>query len=203
MADKEFEQKMETMRVNLGKKLKSWDRPIWGYEKAPEPERKEGERWTDSDGRKWIVKGGIKQTISKMEKFRKPWFCPSCSKAMNHRFDDKFLALYNKCYNCTIEWHTKMKLNGTWNEFEQTTLRENELSYLKDKISGLKDYVRTFKIPQVHFSNGGWEELATIGHFKKLFDDIKDEIELCEKRISQIEEEKLKKENTDDNNNIK
>ena len=49
-----------------------------GYTKKYE-HHKEGDIW-EEDGRKWTIKNGIKQNVTKMDKFKKmgkiPLFCP-------------------------------------------------------------------------------------------------------------------------------
>jgi hypothetical protein len=93
------------------------------------------------------------------------------------------------CYDCTLEEHTKMKLNGTWEQFERSMVRRNEMSWLRDHIEQCKDYIRTFRPPQVHFENGGWEQLASIQQFTGLFEDIRADIKLCEDRLAVLERE--------------
>jgi hypothetical protein len=182
-----MEQKLESIRGELAKKVKQFDRPIVGW-RPDVIERKEGETWED-DGKLWTVKNGIKQSITKLQEAKTPWWCPKCEKAMSHRFDDKFYRLYHMCYDCTIQEHTRMKLDGTWEAFEQSMVRRNEMAWLRDHIQECKDYIRTFKTPQVHFENGGWEELASIQQFAGLFEEIRADIKLCEQRLAVLEQE--------------
>jgi hypothetical protein len=84
-----------------------------------------------------------------------------------------------------------MKLEGTWDQLEKTMLQENEKAWLRDHIAECKDYIRTFKVPQVHFENGGWEEIAKLSDFTELFSNIKKDIKFSEDRIAQIEKEQL------------
>jgi hypothetical protein len=190
------EDKIEQIRIDVAKKLKTWDRPIWGYE-APKIERNEGEEWTDDAGKRWIRKNGINQSISKLEKAKTPWFCPKCSKSMSHRFDMMFYRRKGQCFDCTISEDTQRMKNGAWDEYEKKVLRSNEKGFLKDKIAEYKDYVRTFKVPQIHFENGGWQEIAKIEQFKEMFATIKKDIELCEARIKEIETEEQREQNDD------
>lgn len=182
-------QKVDALRNQLASKIQKFDRPIVGWRPEAEPTRKEGERWFDAEGKAWTVKNGIKQSISKLQDAKTPWWCPKCEKSMGHRLDDKFFKLYNQCYDCTIKQHTQMKIDGTWDAFEKRMLRENEKAYLRDMIEERKDYIRTFRTPQVHFENGGWEELAKLEHFTELFESLQRDIKACEDRLKQIEAE--------------
>jgi hypothetical protein len=182
-----MEQKLDSIRGELAKKVKQFDRPIVGWNPTP-VDRKEGEIWED-DGKQWTVKNGLKQSIPKLQDAKTPWWCPKCEQSMSHRFDDKFYRLYHMCYKCTIDEHTHMKLDGVWEEFEQNMIRENEMAWLRDHIQECKDYIRTFRTPQVHFENGGWEELASIKQFTQLFETIRSEIQVCEDRLALLEQE--------------
>lgn len=189
MNERDTQQKISALRQKLEQKVQKFDRPVFGYT-PPKIERKEGDEWTDSDGKLWTMKNGLIQSISKLQGYKRPWWCPKCSKAMNHRFDDKFYNRTGKCYNCNIDDDTKMMIDGTFEAMEKTRVRNNEISWLKDHISECKDYIRTFKTPQVHFENGGWEEIASIQQFTGLFNQIREEIALCEGRLKFLEDER-------------
>ncbi len=55
-----------------------------GYSKA-QIERKEGDVWEES-GKKWTIKNGIKQTVTRFDKLKEsinlPLTCPKCGKAI-------------------------------------------------------------------------------------------------------------------------
>jgi hypothetical protein len=189
MSEHETQQKISALRKTLEQKANKFDRPVFGWT-PPTVERKEGEEWVDDDGKEWTKKNGLIQSVSKLSMFKRPWFCPQCSKSMSHRFDDKFYNRTGKCYNCNIEDDTKLVLNGTFEAVHTKRIRANEISWLKDHIMECKDYIRTFKVPQVHFENGGWEEIAKVEHFSQLFDTINQEIETCSQRLKFLEEER-------------
>ena len=58
-----------------------------GYTKAEEF-HKEGDIW-EVDGRKWTIKNGIKQNITKLDSAKKshvmPLFCPTCKSLMDEK----------------------------------------------------------------------------------------------------------------------
>ena len=69
-----------------------------GYSKKEEF-HKEGDIW-EMDGRKWTIKDGIKQNITKLDKAKKlnimPIFCPNCSTQMKQRFDKDYYNISKK-----------------------------------------------------------------------------------------------------------
>ena len=81
-----------------------------GYRKA-EVTHKEGDIW-EEDGRKWTIKDGIKQNITKLDKFKKaavPLFCPSCGTIMNKQLDPHYFKAYGACLDCVKKKETQIK----------------------------------------------------------------------------------------------
>ena len=104
-----------------------------GYSKA-QVARKEGDVW-EEDGRKWTIKDGIKQNVTKLDKAKElamPMFCPSCKKIMKHKFDQMFWNNHRKCYSCVIELETQLKSKGLWEEY-QTQINNTDIdNFIKD-----------------------------------------------------------------------
>lgn len=159
--------------------------------KSVHADRKENEVWEDHNGKKWTRRNGIVQSISKFEGLRTPYWCPKCTKSMNHRLDDKFYRLHGFCMECTLKWHTQMKLDGTFDAYERHIMRENEKAFLNEKIQEHEDYIRTFRTPQQHYGDGRWEELASKSLFEGTFDEVRADIEFCKARLEQITNEEL------------
>ena len=98
-----------------------------GYTKAKEF-YKEGDVWTEN-GREWTIKDGIKQNITKLDKAKEltmPMFCPSCGGVMKHKFDPLFWKNHRRCYNCVVEFETRLKTKGLWTEY-QTQINNNAI----------------------------------------------------------------------------
>jgi hypothetical protein len=86
-----------------------------GYSKVDEF-HKEGDIW-EENGRKWTIRDGIKENITKLDKFKKaavPLFCPTCKGVMNKQLDPHYFKAYGACLNCTKKLETKHKVEGTW-----------------------------------------------------------------------------------------
>ena len=84
-----------------------------GYTKKEEF-HKEGDIW-EADGRKWTIKDGIKQNITKLDKFKTstvPLFCPTCKGIMNKQLDPHYFKSFGACLDCTKIKETKLKISG-------------------------------------------------------------------------------------------
>jgi hypothetical protein len=153
-------------------------------------QRFDGEVWVE-DNKKWIMQNGAKVSFSNLQEARMPIWCPRCSKPMNHRFDRKFYYLRGWCFNCNVDVEHQMRLDGTFEEFEKRIVRENEKAWLRDAITERLEYVKNFKEPQMHFSDGRWEKLAERGQFKELFDSIFDDVDKLVERLDIIISQEL------------
>ena len=96
---------------------------------------KEGDIW-EEEGRKWTIKNGIKQNITKMDKFKKlnhiPLFCPECNTLMKKRLDKKVFPAYQKCFDCVID-HEASISNTPESEHYYTNLRNGHIQSVTDQ----------------------------------------------------------------------
>ena len=118
---KEFNKKDVERLRNLvkGKSGKRTTQGI-GYTKKQEF-HKEGDIW-EENGRKWTIKDGIKQNITKLDKFKKtavPLFCPSCGTIMNKQLDPHYFKAYGACLDCIKKKETQIKNTSKWDEHKK------------------------------------------------------------------------------------
>lgn len=192
ISEKEMQTKLEEIKFNVGSKMKTWaDRLQFSMAFTPKIERFEGEVWSE-DGKRWIMTDGIKRSYSVLQDARMPWWCPKCKRTMNHRFDRKFYYLRGHCFNCNVEFEGAMRINGTWDEFERRLLRENEKSILRDKIEEHIAYMKDFRVPQMHFGDGRWEQLGTMKDYAPKFEQLQSDIDFMLGRLEEIRQEEEK-----------
>ena len=110
-----------------------------GYTKKSK-HHKEGDIWNE-DGRKWTIKNGIKQNITKMDKFKKmgkiPLFCPECSSLMKKELDKKVFPAYKKCFDCVVDHEAELKKQGKYENYI-TDLRNN---HIQGAMDGYKSFM--------------------------------------------------------------
>ena len=120
---KQFAEK-DIQRVRNLVKGKNGERITYGIGYTQEiEEHTEGETWVENN-RTWIIKDGIKQNITKMDKFKKvtvPIFCPSCKSVMDKQLDPHYYKSYGTCVDCRCTFETKHKIAGTWEDYIKNT----------------------------------------------------------------------------------
>jgi hypothetical protein len=105
-----------------------------GYQK-PQESHKEGDIW-EEDGRKWTIKDGVKQNITKLDKAKKlhlvPIFCTNCKKPMKKRFDKDYYHIHKMCFDCVIDFEHNLKKLGLWEEYEKNIINSDIEGFIKD-----------------------------------------------------------------------
>ena len=114
-----------------------------GYTKT-QVEHKEGDVW-EENGKKWTIKNGIKQTITRFDELKKvinlPLICPSCSKAMkNNTLNKKMWPIHSKCFDCVIARETELKRQGKFEEYAKSLISGGVKQYIKDLEDALIDF---------------------------------------------------------------
>jgi len=191
---KDQQQRLDSQVDVVRDKITKWaDRVVVGqYTGEPEKERNEGEIWTDVDGKKWIIKNGIKQSIRKTQGAAIPYWCPKCERVLNHWLQEQTYQLRGACYDCWLKYDTKLRKANLFEAYDRRRKWSNEKDWLIDLIAQREDYIKNFKSPQLHFQDGRWEELAHKGLFKDALAAIAKDIQFLKNRYDHIEKEEAK-----------
>lgn len=121
---------VQRMRNLITKKNNGATKSQIGYTKAYN-EYKEGDVW-EENGKQWTIKNGIKQTVTKLDIIRKhvlmPLTCPTCNQPMKNKLDKIMYNIHSKCFNCVVEYETKLKTEGKFEEYK-FNINKQSLSY--------------------------------------------------------------------------
>jgi hypothetical protein len=180
------EKALADVRRKVAEKVgKEGNRLVFGWRGDPEPTRKEGDEWYDVDGKKWTIKNGIRQSVTKQDSAKTPWWCPKCSKPMNHRFDIKFWRIRGHCMDCNIKEEMKIRAQGeeAWKKYEQTVMLRNYIAEVTDKIAELQDYHDTITKPE--FVNADETKILMIEKWDVDIEKVKADLR---KDIAQLKE---------------
>ena len=115
-----------------------------GFEKQTE-ERNEGDVW-EENGKKWTIKNGLKQTVTKHDKLREmvnmPLTCPKCKNAMKPtKLNKKMWNIHSQCFNCTVEHETYLKGTGQYEEYAKKLMNANKNSFVNDYEQAVEAYI--------------------------------------------------------------
>ena len=149
---------------------------------------KEGDIW-EKNGRKWTIKDGIKQNITKFDDIKKviktPLFCPNCKKQMKHKFDPSYYKIHKKCHDCIIEFEHQLRMEGKYDDYIKELKAKNSLNMVNDMESYLLNAVNAT-------NNGYVSEQGTIERWVGGIDKEKMTKDIIEG--AQIRRESIKKE---------
>jgi hypothetical protein len=110
-------------------------------------EYKEGDTW-EENGKKWTIKKGIKQTVTKFDKLKQliimPITCPKCSQPMKlHDLNKKMWSIHSMCLNCVIKMEAEIKRTGKWDEYEKEMMNNNKNAMVNDFEEAFNNFMNT------------------------------------------------------------
>ena len=115
---------------------------VVGYRKIEE-EHKEGDVWTESDGKTWTMEDGLKVSVSKLQKARDlamiPLSCPKCGKPMNTRLDKKMFPIHGICFECVTKMEDSLRRAGLYKQYEQEMMKGNIEGFARELRERVKD----------------------------------------------------------------
>ena len=97
--------------------------------------------------------------IEALQEAKMPWFCPECNKVMKSRLDDKMYRLYNQCFDCQVKFENKLRIEDKYEECEEKKVLNNQLSYIKDQIQSVEDWVDETENSPTIFNQVGIREV--------------------------------------------
>jgi len=136
MLQREFKERdVQRMRNIITKDYTAKTTTQIGYSKT-QINYKEGDVWEEA-GKKWTIKNGIKQTVTRFDKLKEsinlPLSCPKCGKAMkNHNLNKKMWSIHKICFDCVITIETELKRTGQYEEYTRNLTTRGIKSYINE-----------------------------------------------------------------------
>jgi len=179
---KEFSKRdVQRMRNLITGKSGDKTATLAGWDKHTQ-DHKEGDVWEEA-GRKWTIKNGIKQNITKLDRVKNlallPLNCPSCKKVM--RVDDlnkKMYSIHKMCLDCVVSMEDEIKRSGKWDEYAKNIMNSNKNASLEDFERALDTWLQD---KDTFVSEAGDVESWSGGDKKKMFEEIKANLEKLKK----------------------
>ena len=144
---KEFKQSdVQRVRNLVNKDFTSKTKAQSGYKKSADRHR-EGDIWEES-GKKWTIKNGIKQNITKLDAAKKairiPLTCPNCGGPMKHWLAKKMYKIHGFCFDpCTVEMEADLRKAGLYDQYEKRMMQGNMKAFAQDVEQWVEDLVNT------------------------------------------------------------
>jgi len=160
-----------------------------------------GEKWFDSDGNEWEQKNGYKIKLGKVwqqelhEYLNSFPNCPkeSCTCGIPKRLDQKMKKIHGMCFDCVVKMEHKIRLEGKWDEYEKTKLKENAMAWL---IEAERDKnLIVDELSRLEFANefGDIEKWDTKINKEELLSKIENEFEEFKRNFIEKLEKDLEK----------
>ena len=180
---KEFKQSdVQRVRNLVNKDFTSKTKSQTGYQKKYS-HHKEGDIW-EADGRKWTIKDGIKQNITKLDSAKKavrvPLRCPKCQGSMKHHLAKKMYKIHGFCFDCTIDMEAKLRRAGLYDQYESRMLQGNMKAFAKD--------IEEWALDAINSKNTFVTEAGDIEDWKSNSDKDKEILKNVQQYISYISE---------------
>ena len=139
---KEFKKAdVERIRNLVRKDVTSKTKLQSGYKKSKNF-YSEGDIWEEA-GKKWTIKNGIKQNVTKLDRVKKqirvPLSCPKCGKPLKHYLHKNCYKISGMCLNCYVDFEAKLKQQGLFEKHALMLKKGNLKYYIKGMESILND----------------------------------------------------------------
>ena len=176
-----------------------------GYEASPI--RKEGDTWTDKDGKEWEVKNGIIQSIPKFQDVRVPMFCPKCGGIMGKKqHDTRIYYKFGFCFDCLMDRDEEMVRQGTFKSYEEKYMMDKQRGYFEDKKKEIEEYLESLEGKKyLEYVNEEGKMEKWDGDLDKVRDFWKKELDFINEQLEKIYEKigRTKTEKNDQGNDSK
>lgn len=157
--------------------------------------RKEGEKWEDSQGNKWTWKNGTKRKISKVAQIKIDRRCNICNADIKFGsyLDDKVYPKTGRCYDCNITFDSKLKILGTFEDYEKHKIYKSMLSEMNDFKQQILESITYLEaetsLPKLqYFNEDGSQEFWTDDTDMriKVLTDLKKDLITVNERIDEL-----------------
>ena len=163
-----------------------------GYTGKKYVKRDIGSKWTDAKGIDWEQKESGPVRVNRVADIVRGVIQEKCKCGQNIRFGSKLDSIFFRktglCENCLIDYETKLRILGIYDDYEQYKLMSNEIGHLKEVKDKIQEIVKFFSedrgdIQMLCNSEGYIERWKNTNQEQVLIDSKKD-LELVMQRIA-------------------
>ncbi len=163
-----------------------------------EVRRKIGEEWEDSHGITWRQENGYKTRVNKQADLIRDARKQTCKCGKDirwgSRFDQVFYVKTGLCEDCLIDYETKLRILGIYNDYEKYKMLSNQLGTFLDAEAKIKETIKFFKedsgdVKMICNSEGFIERWKNTNR-DQILQDAKQDLILARKRIAEVRKER-------------
>jgi hypothetical protein len=156
--------------------------------------RKEGETWEDASGKCWIKKNGYRKRINKLGKVSAEsarLLCSMCQRDMKwgNYLDDKIFPKTGRCYDCNIEYESKLKLEGKYKNYELEKvfkMQKAKVEEFRAKLVETIHHLETSTDDIVYFNEDGSKDVWKDTTREMVLTDAKTDLTECDLALERI-----------------
>ena len=109
-----------------------------GYTPKSVSMRKEGEEWTEANGRSWKIENGKRKQITKVPP-RGFDECKDCKKLILKKIDQDTYNRMQKCFHCQLNFEVDLKAEGKWEDWVKEQEEKRWEAVLAEYEAEMKD----------------------------------------------------------------
>lgn len=168
--------------------------PTFGYV-PPEIKRKVGDVWEDSKGITWKQEAGFKTRVNKQADIireAREEKCKLCHQDIRWggKADRLFYMKTGLCEGCLIDYETKLRVLGIYDDYEQYKLASNELGATKDLKAKIRETVKYFESGDTDVkmlcNSEGFTERWKTTNAAQILTDAKKDLKEARRRIAAL-----------------
>ena len=166
-----------------------------GYTGKKYEKRNIGDRWTDLKGIEWEQLASGPRRINRVaDIIKKATGNQKCRCGQEIRFgskaDNLFYQKTGLCEGCLIDYETKLRVLGIYNDYENWKLISNEIGAIKDAIGKITETIKFFEtnsgdVSLLCNSEGFTERWKNTNH-EKILEDAKTDLKLVTTRLETL-----------------
>jgi len=118
---------------------------------------------------------------------RSPWTCPTCTKIMRNKLDQKYYNRRGMCMDCTLKAETYLKVKGLFDEFEKQISLRNYKAYMIDVREQAVDFVNNLKEESKIVNHDGTFDTLK-GDITQVKEFMLKEIEDIDKKLEEVKD---------------
>ena len=169
-----------------------------GYTGKQYAKRKVGERWTDAKGIEWIQKEFGPVTVSRVGDIVRAARDQKCKCGQDikwgSRLDHLFFTKTGLCESCLIDYETKLRILGIYDDYEKFKVLSNQLGVFEDAKAQIESAIKFFEEGsgdvEMLCNSEGFVERWKNTNRDQILKDAKKDLRIARKRIAEVKREK-------------